>query len=148
MLLSCYVPSQIIPKSRIVHLADKQILKRHILSYPKIIVSKGRGGEGFDTWPMDYIQRATASAAHTRDPQRTTSSAVKPFQRPPISHNLQTPLVLPATTTEWRWVKQAMRTETRKQPTTKVTTLPATQTPEGIPNETCTCRKPGYVNAA
>ena len=49
MLLSCYVPSQIIPKSRIVHLADKQILKRHILSYPKIIVSKnppGRGGGG------------------------------------------------------------------------------------------------------
>ena len=35
MLLSCYVPSQIISKSRIVHLADKQILKRHILSYPK-----------------------------------------------------------------------------------------------------------------
>ena len=60
MPLSCYVPSQIIPKSRIVHLADKQILKRHILSYPKIIVSKnppggGAGGEGFDTWPMDYL---------------------------------------------------------------------------------------------
>ena len=60
MPLSCYVPSQIIPKSRVVHLADKQILKRHILSYPKIIVSKklpgwgGGGGEGFDTWPMDY----------------------------------------------------------------------------------------------
>ena len=68
MPLSCYVPSQIIPKSRIVHLADKQISKRHILSYPKIIVSKnppgeggggggggGRGGGcgGFDTWPMD-----------------------------------------------------------------------------------------------
>ena len=62
MLLSCYVHSQIIPKSRIVHLADKQILKRHILSYPKIIVFKipppphshGGGGGGFDTWPMDY----------------------------------------------------------------------------------------------
>ncbi len=81
----------------------------------------------------EHIQRATASAAHTRDPQRTTSSAVKPFQRPPISHNLQTPLVLPVTTTEWRWVKRNMRTETRKQPTTKVTTLPATQTPEGNP---------------
>ena len=55
MLLSCYVPSQIIPKSRIVHLADKQILKRHIMSYPKIIVSKNPlGGKGFDTWPMDY----------------------------------------------------------------------------------------------
>ena len=40
----------------------------------------------------EHIQRATASAAHTRDPQRTTSSAVKPFQRPPIRHNLQTPL--------------------------------------------------------
>ena len=40
MPLSWYVPSQIIPKSRVVHLADKQILKRHILSYPKIIVSK------------------------------------------------------------------------------------------------------------
>ena len=46
MLLSCYVPSQIIPKSRIVHLADKQILKRHILSYPKIIVSKNPPGGG------------------------------------------------------------------------------------------------------
>ena len=50
MPLSCYVPSQIIPKSRIVHLADKQILKRHIMSYPKIIVSKnppgGGGGKG------------------------------------------------------------------------------------------------------
>ena len=48
MSLSCYVPSQIIPKSRIVHLADKRILKRHILSYPKIIVSKNPpgGGEG------------------------------------------------------------------------------------------------------
>ena len=52
MPLSCYVPSQIIPKSRIVHLADKQILKRHILSYPKITVSKnpprgwGVGGGG------------------------------------------------------------------------------------------------------
>ena len=39
------------------------MLKRHILSYPKIIVSKnpppppgggGGGGEGFDTWPMEY----------------------------------------------------------------------------------------------
>ena len=51
MPLSCYIPSQIISKSRVVHLADKQILKRHILSYPKIIVSKnppraGGGGEG------------------------------------------------------------------------------------------------------
>ena len=46
MPLSCYVPSQIIPKSRVVHLADKQILKRHILSYPKIIVSKNSPGEG------------------------------------------------------------------------------------------------------
>ena len=57
MPLSCYVPSQIIPKSRVVRLADKQILKRHILSYPKIIVSKnktGGWGGGFDTWPMDY----------------------------------------------------------------------------------------------
>jgi len=25
LILSCYVPSQIIPKSRVVHLADKQI---------------------------------------------------------------------------------------------------------------------------
>ena len=65
MPLSCYVPSQIIPKSRIVHLAYKQILKRHIMSYPKIIVSKnppgvggggGGGGEGFDIWPMDYLK--------------------------------------------------------------------------------------------
>ena len=40
--------SQIIPKSRVVHLADKQILKRYILSYPKIIISKiPQGGEGF-----------------------------------------------------------------------------------------------------
>ena len=64
MPLSCYVPSQIILKSRIVHLADKQILKRHIMSYPKTIISKnppgggggggGGAGEGFDTWPMDY----------------------------------------------------------------------------------------------
>ena len=46
MPLSCYVPSQIIPKSRVVHLADKQILKRHILSYPKIIVSKNTPGGG------------------------------------------------------------------------------------------------------
>ena len=61
----------------------------------------------------EHRQRATTSAAHTRDPQRTTSSAVKPFQRPPIGHNPQTPLVLPVTTTEWRWVKQAMPTETR-----------------------------------
>ena len=57
MPLSCYVPSQIIPKSRVVHLADKQILKRHILSYPKIIVTGGGGGggggRGFDTWPVD-----------------------------------------------------------------------------------------------
>ena len=60
MPLSCYVPSQIIPKSRIVHLADKQILKRHILSYPKITVSKNPPGEGFDTWPMDYYGRHTA----------------------------------------------------------------------------------------
>ena len=36
MPLSCYVPSQIIPQSRVVHLADKQISKRHILSYLKI----------------------------------------------------------------------------------------------------------------
>ena len=59
MPLSCYVPSQIIPKSRVVHLADKQILKRHILNYPKMIVSKnprrGWGWGGFNTWPMDYI---------------------------------------------------------------------------------------------
>ena len=46
MPLSCYVPSQIIPKSRIVQIADKQILKRHILSYPKIIVSKNPAGWG------------------------------------------------------------------------------------------------------
>ena len=46
MPLNCYVPSQIIPKSRVVHLADKQILKRHVLSYPKIIVSKNLGGGG------------------------------------------------------------------------------------------------------
>ena len=46
MPLSCYVPSQIIPKSRVVHLADKQILKRHIQSYPKIIVSNWGGGGG------------------------------------------------------------------------------------------------------
>ena len=54
MRLSCYVPYPIIPKSRVVHLADKHILKRHILSYPKITVSKNRRGEGFDTWPIDY----------------------------------------------------------------------------------------------
>ena len=60
-LLSCYVPFQIIPKSRVGHLADKQILKRRILSYPKIIVSNaagGGGGGGGGTvsipWPMDY----------------------------------------------------------------------------------------------
>ena len=54
MPLSCYVPSQITPKSRVVHLADKQILKRHILSYPKIIVSKknpGGGGGGGGSIP-------------------------------------------------------------------------------------------------
>ena len=55
MPLSCYVPSQIIPKSRVVHLADKQILKRHILSYPKITVSKNLplppgGWEGWEGW--------------------------------------------------------------------------------------------------
>ena len=67
MRLSGYVPSQIIPKSRVVHLADKQILKRHILCYPKITVSDclqkspggggggGGGGRVSDTWPMaDY----------------------------------------------------------------------------------------------
>ena len=60
--ISCHVPSQIIPKSRIVHLADKQILKRHILSYPKIIVSKnppgggggGRGGSIPGPWTNSY----------------------------------------------------------------------------------------------
>ena len=48
MPLSCYVPSQIIPKSRVVHLADKQILKSHILSYSKITVGGGGGGVGGD----------------------------------------------------------------------------------------------------
>ena len=36
--------SQMIPKSRVVHLAEKQILKRHILSSPKITVSKNLQG--------------------------------------------------------------------------------------------------------
>ena len=57
MWLSCYVPSQIILKSRIVHLADKQILKRHIRSYPKIIVSKkspGEAGEGGGGWYLAH----------------------------------------------------------------------------------------------
>ena len=71
MPLSCYVLSQIIPKSRVVHLADKQILKRHILSYPKIIVSKspgggGGGGGGFDTWPMDYTRTHRMSVGLTQ----------------------------------------------------------------------------------
>ena len=35
MRLSCYVPYQITPKGRVFHLADKQTLKRHILSYPQ-----------------------------------------------------------------------------------------------------------------
>ena len=47
MRLSSYVSSQIIPKSRVVHLVDKQILKRHILSYPKIIASKNPRGWGW-----------------------------------------------------------------------------------------------------
>ena len=60
MPLSCYIPSQIIPKSRVVHLADKQILKRHILSYPKIIVSKnpppgGRGGGARERGGFRYL---------------------------------------------------------------------------------------------
>ena len=57
MPLSCYIPSQIISESRVVHLADKQILKRHILSYPKFIVSKtppphppGGWGAGLRGW--------------------------------------------------------------------------------------------------
>ena len=52
MRLSCsYVPSQIIPKSRVVHHADKQILKRHILSYPKIPPGGGGGGRGGSPGP-------------------------------------------------------------------------------------------------
>ena len=72
--------SQIIPKSRVVHLADKQILKRYILSYPKIIVSKdlpggGEGGVGglsipgpwtFDTWPMCRWSLMSYSGSETR----------------------------------------------------------------------------------
>ena len=68
MRLSCFVPSQLIPKSSVAHLADKQILKKHIQSYPKITVSKkqnktnkqktkqkkGGGGGALDTWYMDY----------------------------------------------------------------------------------------------
>ena len=49
MRLNCYVPSQIIPKSRVVHLADNPILKRHILSYPKMMspnIPPGGGGGG------------------------------------------------------------------------------------------------------
>ena len=62
MPLSCYVPSQIIPKSRVVHLADKQILKRHILCYPKIIVTKippppGGGGGGRVSRPGPWTNK-------------------------------------------------------------------------------------------
>ena len=39
MRLSCYVPSQIIPKSRVVHLEDKQILKRHTHSCQPLVQS-------------------------------------------------------------------------------------------------------------
>ena len=61
MLLSCYVPSQIIPKSIIVHLADKQILKRHIMSYhKKNCLQKSPGGGGGrvsipSPWTRDYV---------------------------------------------------------------------------------------------
>ena len=54
MPLSCYVPSQILPKNRVVHLADKQILKKHILSYPKIIVSKNPGGLIPGPWTTSF----------------------------------------------------------------------------------------------
>ena len=65
MRLSCYVPSQIIPKSRVGHLADKQILKRLIQSYPKIIVSKNPGGLGGGVipgpWTIDTLQTSSSS---------------------------------------------------------------------------------------
>lgn len=40
ILRSPLLKAQSSPKSRVVHLEDKQILKSHILSYPNIIVSK------------------------------------------------------------------------------------------------------------
>ena len=54
MRLSCYVPSQIIPKSRVVHLADKQILKTHtelsknhcLQKSPGVVMGGGGGGGG------------------------------------------------------------------------------------------------------
>ena len=61
MPLSCYVPSQIIPKSRVVHLADKQILKRHILSYSKIIVSKNPRGAIPGPWTNSSYKSESAS---------------------------------------------------------------------------------------
>ena len=77
MRLSCYVPSQIIPKSRVVHLADKQILKRHILSYPKIIcLQKSPRGEGFNTWPMDY--QLALKRHHTNTTTKTRVASGNP----------------------------------------------------------------------
>ena len=75
MPLSCYVPSQIIPKSRIVHLADKQILKRHILSF----VSKNPPPlppppAGRVSIPGPWTKMAGSHVRHARRQQRTTQT--------------------------------------------------------------------------
>ena len=83
MPLSCYVPSQIIPKSRVVHLADKQILKRHILSYPKITVSKNPRGRGVGVgWGGGSIPGpwTTHTHRHTQDVGRP-NPATESFKR-------------------------------------------------------------------
>ena len=51
MRLSCCVPSQIIPKSTVVHLADKQILKR------RWAIQKSRGGGGSIPGPWTIWRR-------------------------------------------------------------------------------------------
>ena len=71
MRLSCYVPSQIIPKNRVGYLADKQILKRHILSYPKIIVSKNPQGWGWRVSIPGPLTNLSWSTVHDQQTKQT-----------------------------------------------------------------------------
>ena len=92
MPLSCYVPSQIIPKSRIVHLADKQILKTHIMSYPKIIVSKnpppppplrtGGGGRVSIPGPWTTMSVAPLLTNNLDNSKQKTSNLLSPAPPP------------------------------------------------------------------
>ena len=84
MRLSCYVPSEIIPKSRVVHLADKHILKSHILSYPKITVSKNLRGVGVGG---RYLAHGLISFEEKGEPKRNRTevpllTSLTPTARP------------------------------------------------------------------